>query len=94
MDQFSNRAGIEAEALLGDGGYEAGAGFEIGIVKFAAALVLFEVVSILGRKECALVMIEPPGNLGRAGVFEVDNGVFVAVKICFVEKRAGAMQQA
>ena len=47
-----------------------------------------------GRKESALVVIEPPGDVGRTGVLEIDDGVLVAVKLLLVEKRAGAMQQA
>jgi|SRR4051812_1477760 hypothetical protein len=40
------------------------------------------------------MVIKPPGNFGRAGIFEIDDGIFVAVKIGFVKKRAGAVQQA
>jgi hypothetical protein len=40
------------------------------------------------------MMIEPPGNLGRTGVFEIDDGVFITVEMRLVEERAGAMQQA
>ncbi len=46
------------------------------------------------REECALVMVEPPGNFGRTGVLEVDDGVFFAVELLFVEQRAGAVDQA
>ena len=85
--------GIEAEALLRDHGDEAGARFEIRIVELAVALVLLEVLGVRGREKCALVMIEPPGDLGRTGVLEIDDGVLVAVELLLVEKRAGAMDQ-
>ena len=74
------------------GGDEAGAGFEIRIVELAIALVLLEVGRVLGSEESALVMVEPPGNFGRAGVLEVHDGVFVAIKLLFIEQapRRGA----
>jgi hypothetical protein len=51
-------------------------------------------LSIRGREKSALMMIEPPGNFGRAGVFEIDDGVFVPREMGFVEQGSGAMQQA
>src|SRR5579871_5975065 len=39
-----------------------------------------KVLRIGGSQECALVMIEPPGQAIRARILEVDNGVFVAVE--------------
>ena len=39
-------------------------------------------------------MVEPPGDLWGARVFEVHDGIFVAIEIVFVEERSGAMQQA
>ncbi len=94
MDQIGHGRGIEAEALLRDHGNEAGAGLEIGIVELAVALILLEVLGIIGGEEGALVMVEPPGNFGRAGVFEVDDGVLVAVELLFIEQRSGAMDEA
>jgi hypothetical protein len=44
-------------------------------------------------KESALVMIKPPGDLRRAGIFEINDGVFVPVKVGFIEQRPGAMQE-
>ena len=40
------------------------------------------------------MMIEPPGDFGGTGVLEVHDGVFVAVKLFFVEQGPGAVQQA
>jgi hypothetical protein len=40
------------------------------------------------------VVIEPPGDFGRTGILEIDNGILVAIELVFVEERAGAMQQA
>ena len=39
-------------------------------------------------------MVEPPGDLRRRRIFEIDDGVLVAGKFAFIEQRAGAMQQA
>ena len=39
-------------------------------------------------------MVEPPGDFGRAGVFEVDDGILVAVELIFVEQRPGTVDQA
>ena len=35
---------------------------------------------VFGREERALVVVEPPGQPRIAGVFEIDDSVFVAVK--------------
>ena len=39
-------------------------------------------------------MVEPPGNFGRTGVFEIDDGILVAVELIFVEQRPGTVDQA
>ena len=49
---------------------------------------------ILGREEGRLVVIEPPGDLGRGGVLEIDDGVFVAGEVALVKQGAGAMDKA
>jgi hypothetical protein len=38
-------------------------------------------------------MVEPPGDLRRTGIFEIYNGIFIAVELLFVEEGSGAMQQ-
>ena len=86
-------AGSKPKRCLGDGSDKAGTGLEIGIVKLAVTLVLLEMARVFRRKKSALVMIEPPGDLGGAGIFEVDDGVFVAIKLLLVKQRSGAMQQ-
>ena len=40
------------------------------------------------------MVIEPPGNLRRTRILEVDNGIFVAIKVFLIEERARSMQQA
>ncbi|HEX8811517.1 MAG TPA: hypothetical protein VF742_05955 [Terracidiphilus sp.] len=76
-----------------DHGDETGTGFEIGVVELAVALILLKVLGVSRREEGALVMVEPPGNVGRTGVFEIDNSVFVTVELFLVEQRTGAVDQ-
>src|ERR1700733_10915196 len=40
------------------------------------------------------MVIEPPGNFRRAGIFEIDDGVLIAIKLRFIEQRARAMEEA
>ena len=49
---------------------------------------------IFGREEGAEVVIEPPGDSGRGGIFEIDDGVFVAGKVGLIKQRAGAVDEA
>src|SRR5207244_411096 len=88
-----HRCGIEPEALLGYRGQELGTGAEAGIVELAVALVLFKMFGVSGRQKRALVMIEPPGDFRRAGVLEIDDGIFPAVEFGFIEERTGTVQQ-
>src|SRR5207249_4106514 len=94
LDEFLHRVRIEAEALLGDGRQELGAGLEVRIVELAAAGVLLEVGGIFGSEKGALMMIEPPSDLRGSGVFEINDGIFVAIELSLIEKRAGAVHQA
>ena len=92
MNQISYGFGIEAETLLGNGGDEAGAGFEVGVVELAVALILLEVGRVGGRQKRAFMMVEPPGDFGRAGILEIHDGIFVAIKVVLIEQgsRRGA----
>src|SRR5271155_5131851 len=85
--------GVESKTLLRDHGDKTGAGFEIRIVELAIALVALKVGRVGRREKRTFVMVEPPGDLGRTGVLEIDDGIFVAVEMGFVKKRSGAMQQ-
>ena len=40
------------------------------------------------------MVIEPPGDVWRRRIFEVDDGVLVAGKLGLIEERTGAMHQA
>src|SRR5580704_13957193 len=52
-------------------------------------MVAAKMLGILRSEECALVMVEPPGEQRRAGIFEVHNGVFVAVENAVLEGLRG-----
>jgi hypothetical protein len=39
------------------------------------------------------MMIEPPGNFRRGGVFEIDDCVLIARELAFVKESPGAMDQ-
>jgi len=79
--------------LLRNHGDEAGTGLEGGIVEFAVALILLEVLGVSRGEKRALVMVEPPGDVGRTAVLEVDDGILVAIELLLIEQRAGAVDQ-
>ena len=86
--------GSKPKRSFGDHRNKTGAGLEIRIVELAVALILLEVGGIGGGKKSAFVVIEPPGDFGRTGILEIDDGILVAVELVLVEKSAGTMQQA
>jgi len=38
-------------------------------------------------------MVEPPGNLGRTRLLEVDDSVLVTVELVFIEQSTGAVHE-
>ena len=97
-NELGDGSGVEAELGGRDVGEEAGAGDVIGIVKAVAFVTAVgdavEVVLLIFRGEKgAEVVIEPPGDFGRWGVFEVDDGVFVAGEVGLIEEGAGAVDE-
>jgi hypothetical protein len=51
-------------------------------------------LAIRGRQECAEVVVEPPRDARGSRIFEIDDGVFVAGEVSFIEESAGAVHQA
>ena len=70
---------------------EFGAGPVGRIVKFLSAPVGFEVNLILTAQEGALVVIKPPVQARIAGILEIHDSVFIAVKLHIQKKLPGAM---
>ena len=99
MDQFRYRSGIEAVTGCGNVSQKAGAGGVLGVKELARAadrvlLAGQEMLVILGREEGRLVVIEPPRDVWRGRVLEIDDGILVAGELALVKKRTGAMDQA
>ena len=65
---------------LRDGGDQLCAGFIVRLVKHVRAGMTAELFGVRGREKRALMVVEPPGNFGRVGVLEIDDGVFVAIE--------------
>src|SRR5262249_35386619 len=61
-------------------GNQQGAGFIVGLVEHVRSALLFEVLGVRYRQKSALMMVEPPGYLGRIRILEVHNYVLVAVE--------------
>ena len=94
MHQLRQVRRLETEPVAGHCADEHGARFERGIVHLAAAAVLPEVLRVFRCQERALVMIEPPGEVGITGIFEIYNGVFVAIEKLVLEKLRSFMRHA
>src|ERR1019366_7142884 len=94
IDQLRHRARIEAEVLFRYHRNKTCARLESGIVELVVALLLIKMGGIGGGKKSAFVVIEPPGDVGRTGILEIDDGILVAVELFLVEQSARAMQQA
>src|SRR6185437_10972585 len=93
LHHFRHRSRVKTKPLFRHRGNEAGAGFEVGVVELAVTLVVLEGGRVLRAEEGALMVVKPPGYLGRRGVLEIHNGVFVAIKFVFIKQRTGAVQE-
>jgi len=63
-----------------DCGNELGAGSVIRFIKHVRPGMRTKVFGVSRREEGALVMVKPPGDFGRIGIFEVDDDVLIAVE--------------
>src|SRR5882724_3918275 len=94
MNQIAQRFRIKTKFRLSDKRDEFSAGLAGGIEKLLSRLVRAKVSFILGRQKRRLMMIEPPGQLFRRRILEIDNRVFIAVKhIAFEQEVSRPMQQ-
>src|SRR5258708_25372396 len=78
--EFGEIGRVVAEFLAGYRGDVLSAGAKGGIEELVAAGIAAKMLAILGRQEGALVVIEPPGEMRVSRVFEIDDGVDVAVE--------------
>src|SRR5260370_20430952 len=93
VNQLFHRTRIEPKFFFRHMRQELGAGPVIGIVKLLLLVALAIMLSVLRRKKGALVMVKPPGDLGRRRVLKIDDHVFIAIEVALVKKRSGAMHQ-
>src|ERR1700691_6016454 len=57
-------------------------------------MILTEMLGVGGRQKRALMVVEPPSEFGRAGIFEIHDGVFVAVECAVLEGLRGLVRHA
>src|ERR1700733_15090610 len=86
MDQLGQRLRIKSEFFGSDVSQKLRAGLVFRVVEFFAGVVSAKMLGVLRRQERALMMVEPPRQQRRTGVFEVHNRVFVAVKNSILER--------
>ncbi len=70
-----------------DVGQEFRAGLVRGIVELLARMIVPEMLGVLRLQERALMMVEPPGQGGRARIFEIHDRIFVAVERAVLKRR-------
>ena len=86
MNQLGERLHVKTKFRAGHVRQELGAGLVIRIVEFVAAAILAEILRVGGSQERALVMVKPPGHARRTRIFEIDDGIFIAVKQAVLER--------
>ncbi|HUI78714.1 MAG TPA: hypothetical protein VLY24_12385 [Bryobacteraceae bacterium] len=86
MDQVIQVGRTKAKAVAGHVGDEFCTRFVTWIVELAAARILAEMGGIGIVQKRTLVVVEPPGKPRVAGVFEIDDSVFIAIKERRVER--------
>src|SRR5438309_3113588 len=92
-NQLFNGMGIKAKFLLCHMRQKFGAGSVFRVEKLPAFIAKAIMVRVFRREECALMMVKPPGDLWRRGIFKIDDGVLVAIEISLIEESARAMDQ-
>src|SRR5579863_4161311 len=91
MDQLGQRLRIKVEFFLGHRGDQFRAGLVLRLVEHVRARMLAEMPGVFRGEERALMMIEPPSQLRRIGILEIDDDIFVAVKKTALPWMLGAM---
>src|SRR5271156_2948216 len=55
-------------------------------------MIVTKMLGVGGSQKRALMMGEPPGQLWRAGIFEIHDSVFVAVECAILERLRGLVR--
>src|SRR5439155_1636363 len=80
MNQFCERSCVESKLFFRHRGYQLGARLVIRLVEHVLPRLPAELLSVGGRQERALMMIEPPCHLRRTGILEIDDDILIAVE--------------
>jgi hypothetical protein len=80
LHQLGKIGCVVSEALARDIGDKHSAGAIGRIVKLMAAMIVPEVLGVLRAQERALMMVEPPGEPRVGRIFEIDDGVHIAIE--------------
>src|ERR1043165_9786176 len=93
MDQRLNRLWIETETFVSNVGDELRARLPPRIKKLLTRFVRAKMRLVFRREKRRLVMIEPPRQLLRRRILEIDDRILVGIKHRVVEEIAGPVQQ-
>src|SRR5262245_49759949 len=94
MDKIVEVRGMKPEAACGNVADKCGTGFVARVIQLAPARIAAEMLRVLRIQKSALVVIEPPCESRAAAVFEIDNGVFIAIEKLGSKRLVGAMGHA
>jgi len=75
-------------------GDELRAGLVAGVMKLVTTGIAAEMSFVCRRQESAFMMIEPPRQSVRSGVFEIDDGVLAGSKLVLNNVLAGFVSKA
>src|SRR5205085_2662020 len=82
VNQFLKIGRVEVKFSSANVRDEFSTGMEFGIIKLLATAVSAKMRGVGLGEEGALVMVEPPGQAVTRGIFKVDDGILVAIRIC------------
>jgi len=62
-------------------------------MKLVTAVVAPEVCFVLGRKKRTLMVVEPPRQFARSGVFEIDDNIFLGTEKIIADRLTRFVRQ-
>ena len=93
FDKFGERFVFKTEFFLRNFGDKLGARFALRIEKFFARSVGEKMLFVGFGQKRRLMMIEPPRQAFVGRIFEINNRVFIAVKLFVVKSISGAVHR-